>query len=287
MGLEEFLKTGWAEHGDSPEDVAELLAASTHLVTAADQVAPYAQLVTHVYGEHLAQWESGAEILESLRQLGVVHVAAGTRSVAVGIAALRYGAGDPTAIDTLSTDDAVSALATAASALAGRGEFARAVDSYTMALRTARSSTALAAPAIRSLAVGGNNLAAALEEKSGRSDYETQGMLTAAEGGLQYWKLAGTWLEEERAEYRLARSRLQAGQAAAAVQSAERCVRVCKRNGAPPFELFFGHAVLALAHRAAGDAEAFDTQRREALACYGQVPEDERKWCESDRKELG
>jgi hypothetical protein len=111
-------------------------------------------------------------------------------------------------------------------------------------------------------------------------------MLMAAEGGLRYWKQAGTWLEEERAEYRLARSRLQAGETAAAVQSAERCVRVCKRNGAPPFELFFAHAVLAFAQRAAGDGEAFEAQRREALAQLAQVPEGERKWCESDRQEL-
>jgi hypothetical protein len=69
-------------------------------------------------------------------------------------------------------------------------------------------------------ATGGNNLAVSLEGRSPRSAYETQGMLMAAEGALQYWKQAGTWLEEERAEYRLARSRLQAGETAAAVQSA-------------------------------------------------------------------
>jgi tetratricopeptide (TPR) repeat protein len=286
MNLDAFLKDAWKEHGEQPQDVAELLSASTHLVEAAEQVAPYAQLVTHVYGEHLGLWESGVELLESLRQLPVTHVAAGTRGVAVGIATLRYAGGNPAALDTLSTDDAVSALATASSALLARGEATRAIESYAMALRAARAAPAVGAPAIRALAVGGNNLAAALEEKSQRSDYETQGMLTAAEAGLQYWKQAGTWLEEERAEYRLARSRLQAGEAAAAVQSAERCVRVCKRNAAPAFELFFAHAVLALAQRAAGDGEAFQAQRSEAMACLGQVPEHDRQWCEGDRKEL-
>jgi hypothetical protein len=158
VSVEAFLKSSWHEHGDQPGDVAELLASSTHLLEAAEQVAPYAHLVTHVYGEHLGQWEDGVELLESLQQLPLAHVAAGTRALAVGIATLRYA--------------------------------------------------------------GGNNLAVSLEGRSPRSAYETQGMLMAAEGALQYWKQAGTWLEEERAEYRLARSRLQAGETAAAVQSA-------------------------------------------------------------------
>ena len=62
-----------------------------------------------------------------------------------------------------------------------------------------------------SAAVAGNNLAATLEEKPDRDAFETEGMLTAAQGGLHHWKLAGGWMEEERAEYRLARSLLQAG----------------------------------------------------------------------------
>src|SRR6478752_570817 len=227
MSFDAFLKDRWDEHGDRPEDVAELLSVSTHLVESAEQVAPYARLVTHVYGEHLGLWESGVELLESLRQLPVTHVAAGTRGVAVGIATLRYAGGNPAALDTLSTDDAISALATASSALIARGEASRAIESYTMAVRAARAAPDLAAPAIRALASGGNNLASALEEKSLRTDYETQRMLTAAEAALQYWKQAGTWLEEERAEYRLAMSLLQASDATAAMQSAQRCADVC------------------------------------------------------------
>ena len=107
---------------------------------------------------------------------------------------------------------------------------------------------------MRILAAGGNNLAVALEAKVDRSPSETHAMLAAAEAALTYWKQAGTWLEEERAQYRLARSRLQAGEPAAAVQSAECCVAVCERNGAPPFERFFAHSVLACARRAGSSA---------------------------------
>ena len=111
-------------------------------------------------------------------------------------------------------------------------------------------------------------------------------MLTAAEGALTHWTRAGTWLEEERAFYRLARSRIAAGHADAAVESAQRCVEVCASNDAPAFERFFGHAVLALALRAAGKTDEFRAQRNLAQGFYEQVPADEKSWCESDLAEL-
>ena len=70
---------------------------------------------------------------------------------------------------------------------------------------------------------------------------------------MRYWRLAGTWLEEERAEYRLTRSLLQAGNHEGAVEHAHRCIDVCAANEAPPFERFFGYVVLAIAQSRAGD----------------------------------
>ena len=113
------------------------------------------------------------------------------------------------------------------------------------------------------------------------------GMVAAAEGGLKYWKQAGTWLEEERAEYRLTRSLLQAGEPKPAAESARRCIAVCAANDAPAFEQFFGHAVLALALRAAGDVEGFRASRAQALRLFALVAPDEQSWCKADLAELG
>ena len=137
------------------------------------------------------------------------------------------------------------------------------------------------------LAVGGNNLAATLEEKQDRDDAETKGMLAAAQGGLTFWKQAGTWLEEERAEYRLTRSLLEADDAAAALQSARRCIAVCSANDAPAFEQFFGYAALALAQRAAKDDIGFEASRQQARRLYDLVAPEQKRWCESDLDELG
>ncbi|MDB5860330.1 MAG: hypothetical protein JWQ76_4019, partial [Ramlibacter sp.] len=59
------------------------------------------------------------------------------------------------------------------------------------------------------------------------------------------------------------------------------------RNDAPPFELFFGHAVRAVLHRAKGEHAAFAESRRAALEQYVLIPADEQQWCEREHTELG
>jgi len=288
MNFDAFLETAWSDHGDRPQEVADQLASSLHLVEAPEHIPPFARLLTHVYGEHLGQWSRGIDLLEAMRALPGFdgsEVAEGVLSR--NIATLRYAGGDAAALTSLDVADRAFVLASAAAAFAGRGEHMRGVAAYSEALRLANSGLPPGSAAVRALAIGGNNLATALEEKKDRDAAETEGMLVAAQGGLTYWKQAGTWLEEERAEYRLTRSQLQARRAKDAIESARRCVDVCERNDAPAIETFFGYVVLALAQRADGDATAFAASRQRALALLEQVPEDEKRYCQSDLADLG
>lgn len=288
MTLDAFLDAAWNDHADRPREVADRLAASLRVVTAPEHVAQYARIVTHVFGEHLGEWERGVRLLESLRALPVFDDGpAASGAVARGIATLRYAGGDTSAADALPSDDRIAAVAAAAAAFAGRREHGRAIEAYARALSLAGPDLAPASPAHRALAIGGNNLAIALEEKPDRDDAETRGMIAAAEAGVRHWTIAGTWLEEERAHYRLARSLLAAGRPRDATASARRCIDVCERNDAPAFERFFGHAALAIAHRASGDAAAFDVTRRDALRWHEQVPESDRPWCAADLETIG
>ncbi|MGA0608743.1 hypothetical protein [Caldimonas sp. KR1-144] len=281
-----FLASAWNEHGDVPEAVAQRLAAHRGRVTAPAQVGPFAALLAHVYGEHLGRWARGVELLDALRGAAGDDAAA-RAAIDRRVASLRHCAGEAGALEGLTEPDRVSALALAAAALAGRGDLAGAIGAFDEALACAQAlPTADVAGIARALAVGGNNLASVLEEKGHRSADETRGMLAAARAGLSYWKLAGTWLEEERAEYRLARSLLKAGDVAQAVQAAQRCVAVCEANDAPALERFFGHAVLAVAYRSAGDRSGFEASRGLAMQAYDAVPNDERPWCEGDLAEL-
>ena len=286
MEFEEFIRTAWAEHADQPEDVAERLALSLDRVEVAAHVAPFAGLVTHVYGEHLARFDDGVELLESVRRLPACDGQAEALGIlSRSVAALRYASGEDRALDVLAPQDRISVLANASGAILGRLDFGRAIAAYDEALRLAIKHRP-EARAQRSLAVAGNNLASSLEEKADRSTTETEGMLRAAEAALKYWALAGTWLEVERAEYRFTRSLLQAGQAAAAIKHARQCIAVCAANDAPAFERFFGEAVLAIAQRSTGDQAGFIASRERAVALFAQVPDDEQPWCAPELKEL-
>lgn len=285
--IDTFLESAWSDHADRPQDVADRMAASFDVIQAPEHVPPFVRLLVHVYGEHLGEWQRGVDLLGSLRRLPAVDASTpAVDSIVRGVATLRYASGSPETLNALSPEDQVLALATASSALAAREDIPRAITAFAEAVHAAQAGLPPASPGNRALAVGGNNLAATLEEKHDRTASETEAMVAAAEAGLKYWKLAGTWLEEERAEYRLARSLLQAGQPSAAIRSAKRCLAVCEQNTAPPFEQFFAHAVVALAHRASGNEASFEAHHRMARSVFEQLPEAERKWCESDLAEL-
>ncbi len=286
MTFDAFIETGWNEHAERTQEVAQRLADSLAMIEAPAHVAPYARLVTHVFGEHLGEWRRGIGVLESMRGLAPSAGEAEAAVLARNLAVLRYGDGDRASIAGLSVEDRIAVLATVASAYAGRLAYRDAIAAYEAALQLAGAGLPERSPALRALAVGGNNLAAALETKPGRDAEETRGMLVAAEGGVRYWRLAGTWLEEERAHYRLARSRIAAGLAEDAAASAQRCLEVCAAHDAPAFERFFGYVALTLARRAAGRHDAAAAARAEALAAYERVPADEREWCAQDLAEL-
>ncbi len=284
MSFDDFIKTAWADHGDQPLIVAERLSSSCHLVQTASQIPAFARLITHVYGEHLADWDAGIALLQSLPCIDKELIA--QSAITVSIATLRYGRGDVDALASLLPLEQITVLAGASSLFAAQQKGTFAIESYAEALAAYAQLEIQPeqAPVHRALAVAGNNLAGTLEEQSLRSDAETDAMLLAAQSALKFWKLAGTWLETERAEYRLCRSALQAGLRDEAVQAAERCLDICTQNNAPAFELFFAHAVLAIAQK--DQAGAFAKHRTAAIACLAQIPVDEQHCCEAELKEL-
>lgn len=296
MNYADFIATAWNDHADDAAAVAARLAEKQARPSTSADIVPFARLVTHVYGEHLARWQAGIELLASLRTLPAWDDGADCApAVARGIAVLHYASactgaveGRPdSALEMLPADEQAIVLASAASALAGQHHYRRAITAYRQAIAIGEQGLPDSAPAVRALAIAGDNLAAALEEKADRDAFETEGMFAAAHGGLQYWKRAGGWLEEERAEYRLARSGLAAQDGAMATDHARRCIAVCEANDAPAFERFFGHAVLALARRATGDDAGYVASRQHALALHVEVPADERRWCAREFGELG
>ena len=281
-----LIETGWNDHAERPAEVAERLAGALGAIASTDDALAFARLAAHVYGEHLGRFDDGIALLERIAALPAAGADAPAAALRRHVATLRFASGDVGCLAPLAADDRVAVLALGASTLAGRGAFGAAIAAYREAIALAAGGLPAGSPALRALAAGGNNLAAALEEKPSRDAGETQGMVEAAEGGLRYWKQAGTWLEEERAEYRLAKSLLQARRADDAVVAARRCLDVCERNDAPAFERFFGFAALAAAQRAAGQHDDADAARASCRALFDALPPDERPWCEAELRAL-
>ncbi|TAG48292.1 MAG: hypothetical protein EAZ30_06905 [Betaproteobacteria bacterium] len=282
-----FIESAWNDHADDPKAVAARLQSSTQLINAAEYVAPFARITTHVFGEHLGRWSEGITLLQSLRSLSAWDVTAHGGVIDRNVAALRFcdtsdQATASAALQTFSLEDKISVLATAAACLAGAGQSDRAAPTLDAAIELADTGLKDGSPAFRALAIAGNNIAGTLEELPARDAAQTAMMLKAANAGVRFWTLAGTWLETERAYYRLANSLIAANQPAEAIEAATRCIDICEKNTAPAFEKFFGHAMKAIAARAAGKPVEFDAARMTAMAQYEAVPDDEKSWCKRE-----
>lgn len=286
MDLKSFIDTAWAEHGDNPETVAERLPQALPMVDTVLEVRQVAALVVHVFGEHLALWPEGIALLNELGKRPAAASAEAQRALQRSHAVLALGEKPDTDLKHLVLEDQVAAWATASSLHLTRGARDVAIRCFRLAVQNSSGGFDTSSPAPRALAIAGNNLACVLEELADRDAEGTDHMLLAARTALAWWAVAGGWMETEQAEYRMARSLLQAGQAAAALEHARSCQRICRENQAAPFEQFFASAVCAMAERAIGNTTGFLVARTEARDWLEKVDADERRWCDNDLKEL-
>lgn len=276
--LLDVVNQGWADHAKDPAGVLGRLADALPLVTEPGHVPAFAALAAHVAGEHLGRYDDGLALLDRLaardvaapaspeakvvrRQQAALQLAAGRRGASDRLEAAARVPGQTLASSRIR----VAAFASAMLAGQGRPDAAGALLDEALGL-AADALPSGADPAARALAVTGNNMACALEEKADRTPAETSLMVRAAAAGLRWWSVAGTWLETERAHYRLAASLRKAGRAAEAVVHARACLRIVEANGGDPFERCFAHEGVAAAAAAAGDVAGARAARDAAAA---------------------
>ncbi len=278
MTLPEFVNQGWTDHASDAAGVFARCAAALDLVTEKAHLAPFAGLVAHVAGEHLGRYDEGLALLDRLlarrpddaatpeakavlRQQAALHLAAGHRLESDRLEARARVPGQSVA------SNQVRVVAFAASMRAGQGHAEPAATLLEEALALAAYHPDRTDPAARALAVTGNNVAQALEDKAARTPAEDALMVLAAETGLRYWSVAGTWLETERAHYRLAMSLRKAGRLDRALEAARSCLRIVEANAADGFERCYAHEALAVVHHARGEAGPARAHRDAAAAC--------------------
>ena len=288
MDFDSFLSQAWDEHATDAAGVAERLATQgPDRVTEEAQIAPLGNLVHHVYGQHLGRWAEGSALLQRLAAHPACSAggAAGAALARMQASlALCAGTADERAAMPVSERLRVSALA---AANLTEHDTARAAALLSGALSEAEGAGLEAAdPANRAMAVAANNMAATLEEKAERSASERELMIAAAQAGRRYWALAGTWLEIERAEYRLAMTWLQAGDAAQARHHAQQCLAIVQEHDGAPLEVFFGNEALALAERARGNLAGHAEAVAQAQQAFARLDEGDRGWCQSTLDKL-
>ena len=281
MDFDAYLRLAWDEHATHPHAVAQRLDQGAALVADEAQLGRLAELAHHVQGAHLGDWDAATGFLVHLAS-HPSHLPAGASGATLRRlrASLALSANDAVDLSASSPSDRVRVHATAAANLAEHDT--------PRALRLLQKAVALADevdlpptdPAHRALAASANNLALALEEKPARSAEERALMILAAETARRHWELAGTWLETERAEYRLCKSWLQAGEPQTARRHAQACLGIVAAHGDVPLERFFAWEALGLAERAAGDLAGHARALAGARRAYAELDPADRSWCD-------
>lgn len=280
MDFATLIDKAWQDHATETADVACRLDEAVALVVDETQLNQLMHLGQHVHGEHLGQWHEGVAFVERLAALpAFLAEAASGQARTRSVASLRLAAGESAVLDGLSPSDRIRVVAMAASSLAER-DTARAHTLLQQALELAqRAGLPAADPMNRALAVTGNNLACALEEKPGRSADERALMILAVQTARLHWALAGTWLETERAEYRLANTWLQAGDLARARENARACLEIVAANDGAALERLFGWEALGRVERAAGNATGHARALARAREAFAELDQSDKGWC--------
>lgn len=286
MNFAEYLNQAWQDHATNAEKVSREFSTGLSLIETNEQLVQLSGLVMHVMGEHLGRWNEGISVLESLKKLSSFIPGSETeKTVARSIASLQIGNGQIESLTSFELSDQIRILAVACSALCER-DTKKSKDLLLRALDLAQSGLEKSDPANRALAVTGNNLACALEEKKSRSSEETELMVLAAKIGRTYWERAGTWLEVSRAEYRLAMSYLEAEQVSKALEHAQICVELCRENNASDTDMFYAYEALARVERERANQLGFHEAVETAKTYFDKLSPDDKSWCESSLKKL-
>lgn len=280
MDFNAFMSQAWADHASDARAVAQRLHQGIALVSDEPQLARLADLAHHVHGEHLGDWLPGITFIERLTTLpAFVPDGPSGQTLRRCLASLALSAGDEPDLAALSPSDRIRIGALAATNLAQHNT-PRATRLLHDALDRARAAgLPVTDPMNRSLAITGNNVACTLEEKSGRSDDERALMILAAQTARHYWAIAGTWLETERAEYRLAMTWLQAGDLAQARTHAQNCLEIVAANDGAALERLFGWEALGLVERATNNAAGHAQALAQARTAFAALDESDKSWC--------
>ena len=275
MNFSEFLNQCWKDHARAAEQVAGRIPEGFSLISESAELTQFANFITHLFGEHLGKITEGIAHIEKLMTSGLAtpEIIASLKCSKV---TLGYAAGAVTDWAGITSAEKVRIYAAAAGIRTSRSEIGQAEKDLHSALEIAQD-LASTDSANRTLAVSANNLACALEEKVALAPDEEALMLLAAHAGRKYWQIAGTWLEVERAEYRLAQSYLKARDPISSIKHANLCLTICEANQAAPLEFFFAYEAIALVEHKMKQVTLRSLPQMQKY--FAELSDSDKEWC--------
>ena len=280
MDFNTFVGKAWDDHATDSQAVAHRLSEGMPLVTTEPELMRLMDLAHHVHGQHLGTWRAGTVFIGRLATLPTfAPEGASGQALRRCVASLAVCERADAELGALAPSDRIRVAAMGATNLAEH-DTARAMQLLQQALGQAEAAGLAAAdPMHRALAIAGNSIAVTLEEKTARSADERELMILAAQTARYHWAIAGTWLETERAEYRLAITWLQAGDLAQARTHAQNCLEIVAANEGAALERLFGWEALGRVERAAGNAAGHAQALLNARTAFAELAAADQAWC--------
>lgn len=282
MEFKQYIDKAWADHAKEAQSVFIRLAEGEKLIASNENIPVLARLIAHICGDHLGLWEQGIEKLQNLK-LNKYYLMNTDSEFSINrlIATLQFCSEQLKDISHFSNSDQVRILAQAAGMISDQGNTSRAKDYLLNSLEIASRGLDKEDPANRAIAITGNNLACALEEKLNRSELETELMIFAAHAARKYWEIAGGASEVSAAEYRLSQSYLKAFQIDKSFEHAQLSIEVCEAssNAVSTLDFFFGYEAIALAEKARKNETGYLKAVEKMKFHFDKLSEDDKKWC--------
>lgn len=258
--MTDMINEGWAKHSDDPEavvrqltsdDTAGLLAADSY-----ESATTWLKLFVHIKAGHQSDYEGTRQYLSGLpltdegarfardENLAVIALCEG-QSVGFDELKARGSAFKiSNNIEAELTAKAAAELTHLDLSAAGVALFRRAIALTNPSEQTAQNALTAADPAARALAITANNLAGTLLGMEDLTAEQGKLMIEAATWARHYWAIAGTAVNVERAEYRLAKVHLKMKDYDQAILHAQLCDAICRDNSLDQIELFYASAAL-------------------------------------------
>lgn len=280
--FKEYLQNAWSTHATDPKKIADEFKLNFNLMDSEDDVMSMAGLIVHVCGEHLGNWEQGIELLKKLKNNAPIK---DKEQMKRFVAILNLGNNPNISIEEFSPSDQIRICSGTSSALANLGGLKNAEKLFDKAIELAQG-ISQEDLANKALAIAGNGIATALEEKTERKPNEVELMIKAATIARKYWEIAGTWMEVERAEYRLSQSYLKAEEFTKSLEHAEKCLAIINENGDVPLELFFAYEALTLANKANNNDIGLKSSIYGMEMTFDKLDESDKSWCKEILEKL-